>query len=239
MKHRALIIGAGRIGAGFNFVTPPYIYNHADTYLALRERVELVGFVEPDEERAGAAERKYKLPVYNKLSRTLLEHLGVDIISVCTQPDLQPDTLLTAAAIIKGAWVEKPYVCRSEWPFKTNVNYIRRFDLAHIGLEGIGRGTLEVWAKRDIHTVCHFTDLARFWGLPKESLIYHEVAGPNRYEWSMGDIRIKFEGGGIVGGFMETALHNLLDAVEGRDSLISPPESAVVSEEWANEILKG
>jgi len=129
------------------------------------------------------------------------------------------------------------------------VNYIRRFDPLHRwfrGAEGLKNSTLTVSAKKDIHTVCHFTDLARFWHVPKKNLIYEGWDGSCSYRLSLpggpepwNPKEIGFPMGGVVGGFMEGALHNLLDAVEGKAALISPPESAVVSETWAYEILNG
>lgn len=243
MKHRALIVGAGRIGAGFKFGPWPYVYTHADAYLALRERVELVGFVEPDEERATAAETKYKLPVYGRLSKAILEHQEVDIVSVCVQPETQQRLvdMLIESDFVNGIFCEKPFMAR-DWyrlnPPYINVNYIRRADINHLVLKGIGRGILRVWAKKDIHTVCHFTDLARYWGLPKENLEYHPIDGPNHYEYAYNDKVIHFENGGVTGGFMERMLGNLLDAVDTGVELISPPENAVESEKWANEILE-
>ena len=67
--------------------------------------------------------------------------------------------------------------------------------------------------------------------------------GPNSYVARLGDtwddpLRF-FPLGGMTGGFMEFMLGNLLDAVEGKADLISPPESAIESELWAKEILDG
>ena len=243
-RHRALCVGAGRIGAGYKWIDTPYRYTHADAYLAIKDRVELVGFVEPDEERAHAAEKKYKLPVFSKLSFSLLEHQGIDIISVCTQPEQQAQTLLIASPIIKGAWIEKPYVCSHNWPFKAQINYIRRAERLHRSLKSVGCGHLTVWAKKNNHTASHFTDLARFWGLSKSQLTYNAIDGPNYYEWEYKtatplnpNTKIRFEGGGLTDGFMETMCGNLLDAVDGKADLWSPPESAIESEKWANEIL--
>lgn len=249
-KHRALIVGAGRIGAGYNFGPWPYVYTHADAYLALKIRVELVGFVEPDRQRAEAALAKYGVGIYPDLEMAL-EDCEPDIVSVCTQPEKQADILDCIhdfAPFVKGVWCEKPwmgYKARCiEIPIQ--VNYIRRFDPAH---RGFLCDELWVFGKKDIHTVCHFTDLARYWGVPKEGLKYFEMDGPCSYVarklfvnpspeppfWS----ETFFPLGGVVGGFMQAALHNLLDAVEGKAELTSPPESAIESEKWANEILKG
>ena len=251
-KHRALIIGAGRIGAGYQWIDTPYVYTHAHAYLALRDRVELVGFVEPDKERAVAASKKYKLPNFRSVRDAIME-TKPNIISICTNPDTRKaiyDQVLSASIEAtqldqQGWWVEKPLSDSYTATFPIQVNYMRRGERIHQSLKGVGKGHLTVWGKKDIHTVCHFTDLARFWGLGKDQLTYHHVDGPNSYEWEYEtatplnpNTKIRFEGGGLMDGFMESMLGNLLDAVEGKTELYSPPESAIESERWAIEILE-
>ena len=240
-KHKAVIWGAGRIGAGYKWIDTPYIYCHADTYLALKDRVELLGFVEPDPERAEAARKKYGLSVW-----TEVPDVEFDIASVCTPPSerLKVFNDLIAAGV-KGIYCEKPYGMRFIPPVYTQINFIRRGERIHRSLEEISVGHLTVWAKKDIHTACHFADLARFWGLNKSQLTYNAIDGPNHYEWEYEsatplnpNTKIAFIGGGLTPGFMEFMLGNLLDAVEGKAKLVSPASSAIESEEWANEILE-
>ena len=40
-KHRALIVGGGRIGSGFGWMPTSYVYTHADAYLALKDEVNI------------------------------------------------------------------------------------------------------------------------------------------------------------------------------------------------------
>jgi len=253
-KHRAIIVGAGRIGCGYQWIETPYIYCHGDAYKALSDRVELVGVIDSDKDRATAASKKYHIPNFRSI-RDGISELNPNIISICTPPESRRavyDQVLSASTDTKafhegyGWWVEKPFndpdfTCT--WPIQ--VNFMRRADAAHVGLKNVKKGHLEVWAKKDIHTIPHFTDLARFWGLGKDQLTYHQIAGPNHYEWTYKtatplnpNTKIRFEGGGLSDGFMERMLGNLLDAVEKKSELISSVESAKESEKWANEILE-
>lgn len=232
-RHRAVIIGAGRIGAGFNFGPWPYIYDHASTYQALERRVDLIGFVEPDLIRAEAAKAKFGKPVWSDLDEAM--KAKPDIVSVCTNHEVRPD--LTKYPFIKGVWCEKPMGDLKVGPLtQVQVNYIRRFDVNHA--LSAPNGNLVVFGKKDIHTVCHFTDLARYWQMERHQLQYAPIDGPCHYVLIRGPRVDAFPMGGVVGGFMETALENLLDAVDGKRKLLSPAENAVESERWANEILE-
>jgi len=244
--HKAIIIGAGRMGSGYGLKPGQHYYTHAKAYMDLKERVELCGFVEPDRSKWGFIKETWDLPSWAHISGALAEYKP-DVVSVCTQPLQQTQLLESLCGVVKGVWCEKPYMStRTNWPFKLQIDYCRRFDLLHqaitLAMTEATDKRLVVMAKKDVHTVCHMTDLARFW---KARLDY--VDTPNepgaymlRYK-SSGDWKeIFFPAGGISGdGFMTNALANLLDSIEGRAPLISPPENAIESEKWANEILKG
>lgn len=251
MKHRAIICGAGRIGVGRNWIETPYCYTHAGAYAALKDRVELVGVVDTDYEAGTWASIKWDVPWYPDL-RGALSLLKPQIVSICTPPtDRQNIIDLCQEYGVSGIWCEKPFAAtvsphRIGGSMKVQVNYIRRFDRRHWYCVNSGdMAELWVWAKKDIHTVCHFSDLARYWGIPRERFHYFEMNGPNSYLITNRDdpeagTRF-FPLGGIPENstFMVDALSNLLDAVEGKAELISPPESAIESEKWADEILKG
>lgn len=227
MKHRAVIIGAGRMGAGYNFGTFPYIYDHASTYLALRERVELVGFVDPDKGRAEAAEKKYNLPCFPSMAMAL-KSVYPDVISICTPDGTHEDTLYECVyELLRGVWVEKPFNGAYKVSLAVQVNYCRRFDETHQAVAKMVKGlksNLFVWARNDLTTRCHFEDLARWWG---SELIYMDNTGEspstNSYRLETGKWGIDFRNGGVAGDFMVNALSNLLDAVEGKAELLSPP----------------
>ena len=231
MKHRALIIGAGRMGAGYKFGGFPYIYDHASTYLALKDRVELVGFVEEDQSRSHAAREKYGVPFFFNITAAI-DTLKPNIISVCTPDDTHTDVLrcIVGRRDAKGIWMEKPFpTMTSKFWIPTQVNYCRRFDFTHQRVAEMLDGrknTLTVWARNDLTTRCHFEDLARWW---KSDLVYMDNTGEspstNSYRVDCGKWAVEFRNGGIEGDFMVNALSNLLDVVDGVPGavLLSPP----------------
>ena len=249
VKHRALIVGAGRMGAGYpNRATwsERYLYTHAEAYLALKDRVDLVGFVEPDHARRIYAEETYGRLGYASLSMAL-EACRPDIVSICTPPEERERVMASLNVFrVAGVWCEKPLSVRlslcqpTNFDMKVQVNFCRRFDPLHREL-AITRvwQDMWVWAKRDMDTVVHFTDLARFFGIQRDGMRYFHMDGPNSYVIRHEDGASFFPLGGIKDGspFMVNALTNLLDAVEGKATLISAPENAIESERWAREII--
>jgi hypothetical protein len=246
MKHKGIIIGAGRMGSGYGLKPGSHYYTHAKAFMDLKDRVELCAFVEPNSKRAEFAQVMWGVPAYESLGAAISKH-APDVASVCTQPESQTDILNALCGRVQGVWCEKPFIpARSAWPFKLQIDYCRRFDLYHqaitLAMTEATDKRLVVMAKKDVHTVCHMTDLARFW---RARLDY--VDTPNepgayalRYKTGGDWKELFFPNGGISGdAFMKNALGNLLDAMEGKAPLISPPENAVESEKWASEILKG
>jgi len=234
------------MGSGWGLNEKSHYYVHAKTYMDLKDRVELVGFIEPDKERAAWAAEKWKVPALYTLE-TLFE-LKPDIISVCTQPE-QRDFMKNLPSSVEGVWCEKPFsLGNATLKQHVQVNYCRRFDRYHqktkFFLKDATKSRLVVMAKKDVHTVCHMTDLARWWGV--DHFDYVDTPGePGAYflRYLIKDrvwAEQSFPSGGISGDeFMKNALGNLLDAVEGKAELLSPPENAIKSEEWANKILEG
>lgn len=210
-RHRMVIVGAGRIGAAYNW--PDDSYSHAGAALALKDRVELLGFVEPDPGRRESAGRKWGLPSFKTV-----DDADADIVSVCVQPEQQKAAMESLPPFIQCAWVEKPWVS-GEWnACPVNVNYLRRADLDHQYLATRGPWKrLVVYGKDDETTRCHFRDLSRWWNVP---LDYRTFNGPCAYALDS----IFFDNGGInPGDCMKAMLGNLLDAVEGKAELFSPP----------------
>lgn len=221
MKHRAVVIGAGRIGAGYNWHDDAY--THAGAYRALKDRVELIGFVEPDYERAAAAHQKWNLPVYEDVPTGIMA-MRPDVVSVCVQPEQQSRAIMSVPDEVKAIWCEKPYVTMFDHPAAIQVNYMRRGDPRHQEIakrNNVGRDLI-VYAKDDIHTRCHFEDLAKWWTVP---LKYYPIAeGPCSY--LLGSSVFSFEAfpiGGVDGGdCFKAMLGNLLDHVDKGVPLWSP-----------------
>ena len=219
-KHRALIVGAGRVGAAFNWHDDAY--SHAGAYKALSDRVDLLGFVEPDPERAGAAKRKWLLPAYEDLADAL-SYVKPDIVSICTGPDDRAEILsiVDACPSVKGIWCEKPW--RGSYPRQTvQINYLRRADRIHrLIRDNQACTTVVVYGKDDETTKCHFLDLAKFWNC---KLDYRPFNGPCAYI-ALGAGTRFFDNGGInPGECMKGMLENLLDHLDKGTPLYSPLE---------------
>ena len=253
-QFRALIVGCGRMGSGRDHRPKDLLYTHPQAYQALSERVTLVGFVDRVLARAEWAAKEWGVSYFGDHIPAALRDLAPDIVSICTPPSDRREVVddCNEAPSVAGIWCEKPYWLDTPPKALTQVNFIRRFDARHI--EIAERRTMEdeaslfVICANDIHTTCHFSDLARFWHIQPENLHYLPFHGPSlyilrepglipgRYE---GWRDTAFTGGGVSSGFMEAALSNLLDAVEGKADLVSSADNAIESEQWAQRILYG
>lgn len=252
--HRALIIGCGRMGAGRDHISP-MLYSHIDAYRALKARVEVVGFVDRVLARAEWAAARHEVPFAGDHIVGALDRLQPDVVSICTPPSDRAEVVEACdAAGVPGIWCEKPFWLAAAPEAKTQVNYIRRFDSRHQEIHARRAGatpapaSLFVFAPNDIHTTCHFTDLADWWHIPRYHLHYIPFHGPSLYILrEMGPTAGRysgwkddaFVGGGVVTGFMEAALSNLLDALDDTANLVSPAAGAIESERWARAIIAG
>lgn len=216
-RHRAVIVGAGRIGAGYCW-DQDLAYTHAGAYQALKDRVELVGFIEHDNDRAVAAKQKWNVPVYEDVPTGLMA-LRPDIVSVCVNPEHQP-FVMSLIEDVKAIWCEKPFVSKKPEGIPVQVNYMRRGDPTHRKLAWEIKPRhkelkLVVYGKDDIHTRCHFEDLSRWWDV---ELDYRNFNGPCAY--AVG--RMFFDNGGVDGGeCFRNMLENLLDHVDHGTTLWS------------------
>lgn len=230
-KHRAVIIGAGRIGAGYNW--HDLEYTHAGAYKALADRVELVGFVEPDLERRVKANLVWKVPTYDNVP-VALEALKPDIVSICVQPEQQQEMMTRLDLYedkLRGVWCEKPYVSKPPQFVPVQVNYMRRGDWLHRTIADYrSGGKLTVYAKDDIHTRCHFEDLKEWW---KCELDYRTFNGGCAYIYQADEEYQErdnsnglefFDNGGVDGATcFKAMLGNLLDHIDKGAELWSPP----------------
>ena len=220
VKHKALIIGAGRIGAGFVGWADDS-YTHAGAYKALSDRVELTCIYDQVYERAKAAHDKWGTLWAREDLGEILRLERPDIVSICTGPDDRAEILsiVDACPSIKGLWVEKPW--RGMYPRQpVQVNYLRRADPDHKHIAHSGSATLLiVYGKDDETTKCHFLDLAKFWNC---QLDYRPFNGPCAYI-ALGAGTRFFDNGGInAGACMKGMLENLLDHLDKGTPLYSP-----------------
>ena len=227
MRYKALIIGAGRIGAGYKW-DQDLSYTHSGAYKALSDRVELLGFLEPIVERGAAASRKWGLPYFTSPLESTVKELKPDILSICTQPETQSliyEQLRGCSARV--LWTEKPYWGPRGFPIPTQVNFMRRADPEHrrIAVDGKNHPVLYINGKLDHHTVPHFEDLARFWKV--ETINYTICPGPCSYMLDYGSFSkeglVRFPNGGVDGGkCFKGMLENIIAFLDNGTPLWSP-----------------
>lgn len=245
---RALIVGGGRMGTGWGgFDAYSFTYCHAKLYREAPS-IELVGVVEPRDERQVWTEQRWETTTFPTLDEGL--ETKPDIVSICTPAEVREEILTRLPSSVRGVLCEKPYgLTQDTWPFVVQVHYPRRFCPFHRavrdGLDSMSprsdHVSLYVWARRDMTTVVHFTSLAQWFGTP--NLVYAdntgEIPGTNSYRLEAGKWAVDFRNGGVAGGFMESALDNLRAAIDGYAKLESPVHDAIISERWATRLVTG
>ena len=180
MPYRVAILGAGRIGAMLDTPRNPLILTHAHGYKTCEE-FEIVGFIDPNMDRAQAASARWGGVAFESIDK-LLETQSVDVVSVCLPDELHYATLLTLAERPpKFIFLEKPAVTTAEeadevrtlyreLPVRVQVNYTRRFvpEIRRIR-EEIKKGNYGkfitgtgYYGKGLLHNGSHMVDLLQF-----------------------------------------------------------------------------
>ncbi len=178
--YRAVIIGTGRIGAGFDAPDSPYVLTHAHA-LVKNSRIILAGVTDTDTSLGKKEAKRWGTEFFSDTA-TLLKETQADIVVVAA-PDRTHAKILAQVAHFSPKLVlcEKPAVTTeaelkkikklySDAGIPLIVNYSRRFDtkvrdvrtkIARgefgkvIAVSGTYTGTLE-------HNGSHMIDLARF-----------------------------------------------------------------------------
>ena len=178
-KYRAAIIGAGRIGSGFDNSRTAAVATHAHAFKN-NPRVELVGFFDIQPEKARAAAKKWSVLAYKNLNDLLADK--PDLISICTpDADHYPTLLKVLSSKPRLIICEKPLTANirqarvvAEKIVKMNipilVNYSRRFDSTiqkcrlDIKKKKYGKviSAVGVYNKGLLHTGSHLIDFARY-----------------------------------------------------------------------------
>ncbi len=180
-KHyRTVIVGAGRIAAGFDEPGGKHVLTHAHAFQA-HAQTDLVGIYDVSPAVAAKAAKKWSTRAFGDLGQMLSE-TKPDVVSVCTPDDAHVPALLKIAAS-KPALVicEKPIAASLKDAGKVVklyeknripllVNQILRFDVAMQDLRrGLQRGAYGqiisasgFYAKGILHNGVHIVDLARF-----------------------------------------------------------------------------
>lgn len=179
-KYTAVIIGAGRIAAGFDNPKSKAVLTHAHAFTN-HPKVELVGFYDTDFTKAKAAAKQWSVKAFKSLSELQAE-VQPDIISICTPDNHHFKSLQQAAEF-------KPRLIVAEKPLTTNlkdsqkiikllekekipvlVNYSRRFDLTtqkiktdlDQGKYGKVLAATGIYGKGILHNGSHLVDWARY-----------------------------------------------------------------------------
>lgn len=179
-KYKAVIIGAGKIGTGYDTPKSRVVLTHAHA-LSNNPRIELAGIADTDSVRGNVEARKWKT-AYWADAHTMLTHVNPDIIVIATPDETHRDLLLEAfEAKPKVIIVEKPVVNeKSEMQSVRRasekagvpviVNFRRRFDrtVSEVrdelikGTYGSALSANALYSKGILHNGSHMIDLARY-----------------------------------------------------------------------------
>ncbi len=192
-KYKAIIIGAGKIAAHFDFPKSRRIMTHAHAYLK-HPKTELAGFFDIDKNAAEKAAKKWGGNPYNDFDEIFAREQP-DIVSICVPDECHYEMLIKTAK-------HKPRVIICEKPITNNfqdtqkavaffrrlnipvlINYSRRFDKSmqkikkEITQGKYGRVLCAygIYNKGIVHNGAHLIDLARylFGEVKKSSVLYH------------------------------------------------------------------
>ena len=194
--YKAVIIGAGKIAAGYDTPKSKAVLTHAHA-LSRNPRVDLVGISDVDSVRGTAEARKWKTTYWVDVD-TMFTEVNPDIIVVATPTETHKDLLLKAfKAQPKVIIVEKPVVneksemqsirlAQVESKVPVIVNFRRRFDRTVAEVQsGLLKGTYgkvlsanALYSKGILHNGSHLIDLVRyFFGemtMGKMSFVVHD-----------------------------------------------------------------
>lgn len=169
----ALIIGAGRIAAGFDTPESESVLTHAHAY-SLHPDFNLLGFIDPDLNQSQKAAKKWNCEAFNSLSDI---KAIVDVVSICSPDHVHYESVIQSQKLSpKLIFLEKPISNNLEkakellcFTIPIAVNYSRRYikefrELAdRIKGNKFGRffiGTA-YYGKGFIHNGSHMIDLLR------------------------------------------------------------------------------
>jgi predicted dehydrogenase len=142
VRHRAAIVGLGRVGMRFDDDPKrTRVWTHLTAYERLADRFDLVAVCDPDDgRRAAAVTRSPDVRDYATLGE-LLDSESLDVVSVCTPIALHAEQIETCAPKVRAIVCEKPLstglasaerasAACSEAGTLLIVNYYKRFETA-------------------------------------------------------------------------------------------------------------
>ncbi|MGC9605524.1 MAG: Gfo/Idh/MocA family oxidoreductase [Minisyncoccia bacterium] len=196
--YTAVVIGAGRIAAGFDTPESKAVLTHAHA-LSLDHKIKLAGFYDIDLNKAREAGKTWSVKAFESLDG-MMKEVRPDIVVICT-----PDP--THAEMLKRALDHKPrlVICEKPLTIRTDdskdivsqykkagipliVNYSRRFDETTRRLQDDLRkgkygkviSAVGAYSRGILHNGSHMIDWARF--LFGESRQIKALGGYNDYD---------------------------------------------------------
>lgn len=141
MTLRAGIVGLGRVGMLFDDdAKRDRVWTHFSAYERLADRFDLVAVAEPDEERRQRAlARRPPVAAFGTLDELL--DASLDVVSLCTPPELHAEQLAACAGRVRAVVCEKPLAARLDEAAEAlaacaaagtlvAVNYYKRYETA-------------------------------------------------------------------------------------------------------------
>ncbi|MCB4755551.1 MAG: Gfo/Idh/MocA family oxidoreductase [Elusimicrobia bacterium] len=138
-RFRAAIVGLGQVGLLFDDdKRREGVWTHFTAYERLNNRFDLVAVCELDPEKIKKALKRKNVRAYKNLP-TMLERESLDIVSLCTPPQLHAQHAMECAGKVRAIICEKPlgtdlrscrqavYRCRKQNTLLA-VNYYKRFE---------------------------------------------------------------------------------------------------------------
>lgn len=217
-RHRALVIGLGQIGMGYDLKLDPttHVYTHAQAFSA-HEAFELAGGVDPDPARRQEFEKKFGARAFED-AKTALTASKPDVVAVAG-PTAAHGSLVTEIlehAKPKAILCEKPLshelheaedlVARCERRgVKLFVNYMRRADPGVVEIERRIHGGLIAtpvkgicwYSKGFLHNGSHFFNLLERWLGPMGRFSIIDKGRTWNGEEPEPDVRVQFRDGVI------------------------------------------
>jgi predicted dehydrogenase len=218
MSLRALVVGLGQIGMGYDLSEDPekYILTHSRAF-QIHPSFELIGGVDSSSSRLDIFEAEYSCPGYRDLSTALIE-LQPDIVAISVPTILHHHvtTLVLKNSKPKAILCEKPLDydferasrlvddCRNQ-DVSLYVNYIRRADKGVADIkQRISNGFISQpikgicwYSKGIINNGSHFLNLLQYW---LGEVTSFQVIDPGRL-WNNQDpepdVKVKFELGTV------------------------------------------
>lgn len=219
MVNRALLVGLGRIGVGYDRELDPnkFVYTHARA-MTRHPAFRLVGGVDPDAEQRSLLEHAYGVEAYATLDNVPAE-TSPDVVIVAAPTEAHGE-LVTA---VLRRWRPRAILCEKPLSYDLQeadrmqaaceargvalfVNFIRRADPAAIEIKHrIDVGEIAqplkgvAWySKGFLHNGSHFVDLLGYWLGPIVTARLIEAGRPYGVKDGEPDVRVVFERGTAV-----------------------------------------